>query len=487
MPNFLPMHKKIEEIPKVMVTALRGGSGKTLLSLAIAAALRDRGIGIYPFKKGPDYIDAGWLALAAGRPCYNLDPHLIDREVLLQSFQDHTDVSGLAVIEGNRGLYDGSDLAGATSTAELAKMLQAPVLMCLDATKATRTLAALVQGCIGFDPQVAIRGVILNHVAGARHEKSIRQSIETFCKVPVLGAVPKLSRQDFPERHMGLVPTDEHAWAKDSVAAAADLARRYLDLDAILELVGWSPPERAGGHKTAAPPKIDASRPEGRSAGEAGDPLRPVIGIIRDSAFQFYYPENIGALESAGARTVFLSPLSQEDLPQLDGLYIGGGFPETHAARLAGNQRFRERLKQLAMDGLPVYAECGGLMYLGESLVLEEGVFPMCGLLPIVFGFNRRPQGHGYTEVTVSGKNPYYPIGTRLKGHEFHYSSVLEWRGGESDLAFTMTRGVGLVGDRDGACFRNVLATYTHVHALGTPEWAPGLVRAAARYKGGEL
>jgi cobyrinic acid a,c-diamide synthase len=471
------MQKEIEGIPKLVITALRGGSGKTILSLAIVAALRDRGICVSPFKKGPDYIDAGWLALAAGRPCYNLDPHLIDKEVLLESFQNHTEKFGIAVIEGNRGLYDGSDLAGATSTAELAKMLRAPVLICLDATKATRTLAALVQGLIGFDPDVAIRGVVLNHVAGVRHERSIRQSIEAFCKVPVLGAIPKLSRQDFPERHMGLVPTDEHSWAKDSVAAAADMARRYLDLDAILRLSGWPPHEVPGDSRI--PHRVDPIGIEGEKTLETGDPAQPLIGIIRDSAFQFYYPENIKALQNAGARTVFISPLSQEALPQLDGLYIGGGFPETHAARLAENQRFRDQLKELAARGLPIYAECGGLMYLGESLVLEEGVFPMCGFLPIVFGFNRRPQGHGYTEVTVSGKNPFYPVGTRLKGHEFHYSSVLEWRGRDEDLVFTMTRGVGLMGDRDGACFRNVLATYTHVHALGTPEWAPGLVRAA--------
>jgi cobyrinic acid a,c-diamide synthase len=471
------MLKDIEEIPKMVITALRGGSGKTILSLAIVAALRDREICVSPFKKGPDYIDAGWLALAAGRPCYNLDPHLIEKEILLESFQSHAANSGVAVIEGNRGLYDGSDLAGATSTAELAKMLRAPVLMCLDATKATRTLAALVQGCVGFDPEVMIRGVVLNRVAGARHEKSIRQSIEAFCKVPVLGAIPRLSRQDFPERHMGLVPTDEHSWAKDSVAAAADMARRYLDLDTILQLSGWSP--QAAPKNASLPPNLDGIGTGREKTLEIADPARPVIGIIRDSAFQFYYPENIKALQTAGARTVFLSPLSQEDLPSLDGLYIGGGFPETHAARLAENRRFRDQLKQLATQGLPIYAECGGLMYLGESLVLEEGVFPMCGLLPIVFGFNQRPQGHGYTEVTVSGQNAFYPIGTRLKGHEFHYSSVLEWRGGDEDLAFTMTRGVGLIGDRDGACFRNVLATYTHVHALGTPEWAPALVRAA--------
>jgi cobyrinic acid a,c-diamide synthase len=465
-------------IPKLVITALRGGSGKTILSIGIVAALRDRGISISPFKKGPDYIDAGWLALAAGRPCYNLDPFLIDQPNLIESFQDHTTSSTLAIIEGNRGLYDGTDLAGATSTAELAKLLNAPVILCLDCTKSTRTQAAVVQGCIGFDPDVAIKGVVLNRVAGARHEGSIRRSIETFCKIPVLGAIPKLNQQDFPERHMGLVPTDEHTWAKASIEAAAKMAREYLDLNAILSIA--NDPVLQGAELPSSEQKIKSlPRTETRSTCQE----KPRIGIIKDSAFQFYYPENIEALTIAGAQILYISPLSQAEPPPIDALYIGGGFPETHAAQLAGNQVFRDRIKALALAGLPIYAECGGLMYLGESLVLEGKSFPMCGVLPIVFGFSTRPQGHGYTVVTVSGDNPYFPIGTELKGHEFHYSHVMEWRGEEKNLAFTMKRGTGLITGKDGACFQNVLATYTHLHALGSPEWAGALVNKAIQFK----
>jgi cobyrinic acid a,c-diamide synthase len=467
-------------IPKLVISALRGGSGKTILSIGIVAALRDRGVSVSPFKKGPDYIDAGWLALAAGRPCYNLDPFLMDQPSLIKSFQDHASSCSLAVIEGNRGLYDGTDLAGATSTAELAKLLNAPVIMCLDCTKSTRTLAAVVQGCIGFDPAVAIKGVVLNRVAGARHEGSIRQSIETFCKIPVLGAIPKLNRQDFPERHMGLVPTDEHIWAKASIAAAAKMAREYLDLDAILSIANHSVPQYTG-----LPLRGEAGiiRPPVQTEPGSTGREKPRIGIIKDSAFQFYYPENIEALTHAGAEIIFISPLTQDEPPPIDALYIGGGFPETHATQLAGNQRFRDRSKGLAMTGLPIYAECGGLMYLGESLVLADKRYPMCGVLPLVFGFSLRPQGHGYTVVTVSGENPYFSIGSELKGHEFHYSHVMEWRGEEKDLAFTMKRGTGLIQGKDGACFGNVLATYTHLHALGCPDWADALVKKAMEYK----
>jgi cobyrinic acid a,c-diamide synthase len=469
-------------IPKLVIAALRGGSGKTILSIGVIAALRDRGISVSPFKKGPDYIDAGWLALAAGRPCYNLDPFLIDPPKLITSFQEHTSRDGLAVIEGNRGLYDGTDLAGATSTAELAKLLCAPVVLCLDCTKSTRTLAAVVQGCIGFDPDVAVKGVVLNQVAGTRHEGSIRRSIETFCKIPVLGAIPKLDRQDFPERHMGLVPTEEHSWARASIAAAAKMAREYLDLDTILSIAHDPifqdtaiPLIEKGGEKdvfTYTEPIVSTQE-------------KPRIGIIKDAAFQFYYPENIEALRHAGAQLLFISPLSQATPPPLDALYIGGGFPETHATQLAENRSFRDRIKALADDGLPIYAECGGLMYLGKALILEGKTYPMCGVLPIVFGFSKKPKGHGYTVVTVSRENPYFPLGTELKGHEFHYSHVIEWLEENKDLAFTMKRGTGLINGKDGACFRNVLATYMHLHALGSPKWATALVRQALQFKSG--
>jgi cobyrinic acid a,c-diamide synthase len=210
---------------------------------------------------------------------------------------------------------------------------------------------------------------------------------------------------------------------------------------------------------------------------------RPIIGIIKDSAFQFYYPENIEALEAAGAKIIVISPLDSETIPPIDALYIGGGFPETHAQQLAQNVTFREQLKSLAKHGLPIYAECGGLMYLGEELVLDETSFPMAGVLPVVFGFSKKPQGHGYTVVTVEQPNPYFKVGTQLKGHEFHYSRVVKWRGTDKDLAFNMKRGAGFIHNRDGVCYKNVLATYTHIHALGTPSWAKAMVRNAIAYK----
>ncbi|KPJ76949.1 MAG: cobyrinic acid a,c-diamide synthase [Deltaproteobacteria bacterium SG8_13] len=463
------------DFPRLLISALRGGSGKTILSIGIIAALLRKGRAVFPFKKGPDYIDAGWLSMAAGRSCYNLDTFMVLPEDVRASFLFRSFSGGIAVIEGNRGLYDGIDLEGSTSTAELAKLLQVPVVLCVDATKTTRTMAAVIAGCQQFDSDVRIGGVVLNRVAGARHESILRRSIETHCRIPVFGAIPKLGKQDFPERHMGLVPTPEHRWALDAISAIADVIERHVDLAALEDAAGSAPPLHATEHPQVPAAIRDTDPPAGSKPA--------VVGVIRDAAFQFYYPENLEALEAAGAQLVYFSPLETETMPDVDALYIGGGFPETHAEQLAGNTVFKKTVKTLADDGLPIYAECGGLMYLGQELVLAEKSFPMAGVLPIVYGFSKKPQGHGYTIVTADRSNPYFPIGGELRGHEFHYSRVLKWSGKDSDLVFQMKRGAGIVNGRDGAVVQNVLATYTHLHALGAPGWAPALVRRATAYR----
>jgi cobyrinic acid a,c-diamide synthase len=469
------MQLREAEFPRLIIAALRGGSGKTIVSIGIIAALRERGHSVAPFKKGPDYIDAGWLALAAGRPCYNLDTFLLDADLIRRSFCIHAPPSGLALIEGNRGLFDGIDLDGATSTAELAKLLKTPVVMCVDCTKTTRTMAAVIAGCVRFDPEVMVRGVILNHVAGARHESILRRSIEHYSGVAVIGAIPKLDRPVFPERHMGLVPTAEHGWAAESIQTIGRIAARHIDLDALARIAREAP--RISG---VCPPS-DLNGPTGQRV--TGQAALCHIGILKDAAFQFYYPENIEALLAAGAQVVFISPLREDPLPDIDALYIGGGFPETHAQELSANTAFSQRLRELAEAGFPVYAECGGLMYLGEELVLEGKRYPMAGVLPLSFGLFKRPQGHGYTVVSVERANPYYPIGAEIRGHEFHYSRVLRWSGADEDFVFRMRRGVGIHGDRDGLLYKNVLATYTHIHALGNPGWASALVRNAVAFR----
>jgi cobyrinic acid a,c-diamide synthase len=458
----------------MIISALRGGSGKTILSIGVIGAWKQQGKTVIPFKKGPDYIDAGWLALAAGQPCYNLDSFLLDRTQLLKSYIRHAMPSGISVVEGNRGLYDGIDMKGSTSTAELSKLLGLPVVLCLDCTKSTRTMAAVLLGCLHFDADVSIQGVVLNRVAGSRHELILRSSIEHHCGIPVIGAIPAMDSQ-FPERHMGLVPTPEHDWAAGSVNAVSQVVKACLDLDRLEAIARQALPINVPIYPSIERPELVSLE-------------KPRIGIIRDSAFQFYYPENIEALTLEGAELVFLSPLSQEHLPDLDALYIGGGFPETHARILAENTCFRSELKNLAEAGLPIYAECGGLMYLGKEIVLEDAAYPMVGVLPVVFGLSKKPKGHGYAMVTVDGKNPFYPEGMEIRGHEFHYSWVASFEASaDCRLVFSMKRGTGFLNHRDGVCYKNILATYTHIHASGTPEWARALVRNAVEFRGKRL
>jgi cobyrinic acid a,c-diamide synthase len=430
------------------------------------AAWKRLGRNVAPFKKGPDFIDSAWLSLAAQRPCRNLDTFLQGPQKVQQSFGRNAETQGVSLIEGNRGIYDGMDSRGTQSTAELAKLLQSPVVLILDCNKVTRTAAAMVLGCQRMDPEVDLRGVILNQVARSRHEQILRISIEEACNLPVLGAVPKLEDFPFPERHLGLTPPLEHQWVSRALDKAAEVAERYLDLEKLWKIAEsahpfrWEPEE---GNRRFDPPVWH----------------KAVIGIVRDSAFQFYYPENLQALADRGARLIEISAVQERKLPTLDALYIGGGFPETHAEQLADNGSFRRSLREAIENGLPVYAECGGLMYLGESLAMDTRNYPMVGALPVTFSMEKRPQGHGYTILDVERENPFYAVGQVLKGHEFHYSRVLSMEEGRVHFAFRVKRGMGIKEKKDGLCHKNVLATYSHIHALGCEEWADGLIQKA--------
>ncbi len=454
----------------VVVAGLSGGSGKSVVAVGLTALLAQQGARVAPFKKGPDYIDAGWLGLAAGHPCYNLDPYLMEWEILRHSFYRHCQAADYAVVEGNRGLFDGVDLEGTCSTAELAVGLLLPVLLVVDCTKTTRTVAAMVMGCREFDHRVSLGGVILNRVGTSRHESIVRQAVEHYTGIPVLGALPR-SRQDvFPQRHLGVTPGPEHADAEGAIIRLAEQAASYLELAAIKEMM-------AG---VAVPPEV-ATAGLCSAGTKAGIPVK--IGIIRDSAFQFYYQENLEALQDEGAELVEINALSDRQLPLLDALYIGGGFPENSAGQLAANHTFLDSLRAQVEAGLPVYAECGGLIYLGRSLTMAGEVHRLAGIFPVDFVLERKPQAHGYTRLVLEDENPFYQIGTIISGHEFRYSRVVSWPEKTDLLVGRMERGVGFASGRDGLVHNNVLALYTHVHALGTPAWAPALVSRARIFR----
>ena len=351
--------------PRLVIAGLGGDAGKTLVALAIAASSRAHGRDVRAFKKGPDYIDAAWLTWASGRPARNLDTFLMGVPAVRQAFLTHTAGADLAVIEGNRGLFDGADANGTHSTAELAKALDAPVVLVVSATKVTRTLAACVLGCQAFDPGVRIAGVVLNRVAGSRHERIIRDSVENRCGVPVVGVLPRLAEESLLlSRHLGLVPPPEFAGLDDLRRRLVEDVGEHLGLLKILDMAARAPSPSGW---TAPGWSPAAARP---AAGGAG--LR--IGYLQDSAFTFYYPENLEQLEAAGAALVPISSLTAPALPPgLHALYIGGGFPETHAAAIAANRTFLDDLRRQADDGLPIYAECGGLMLLARAIGRETG------------------------------------------------------------------------------------------------------------------
>ena len=455
-------------MPKgIVVAGLSGGSGKSVVAVGLVAAYARQGRKVVPFKKGPDYIDAGWLQLGAGNPCYNLDPYLMDPDVIRKSFAQHSGQADMAIVEGNRGLYDGVNIEGAYSTAELSIDLKLPVLLVVDCTKTTRTVAALVLGCQNLDSRIKIVGVVLNKLGTARHESIVRQAVEHYTGIPVVGAIPRAKTDIFPQRHLGVTPHQEHEGAEQAASMLADMANKYLDLQKIESLM--------------AEVLLPGAREKVRIKEKKVPEVR--IGILKDAAFQFYYPENLEALKYEGAELVEINAMSAGKLPELEGLYIGGGFPETSARRLANNTSFRQSVKNAAQSGLPIYAECGGLIYLGESLFLDGEEYPLVGVFPARFGLHKKPRAHGYTELIVTGQNPFYGKGDRIKGHEFRYSTVLSWQGDSADLVLTMERGVGFVAGRDGLVYKNVLALYTHVHALATPQWAASLVARAYAFK----
>ncbi len=473
------MYEVEKKVPGIVIAGLRGGSGKTIISLGITGAWKEMGFKVSPFKKGPDYIDAGWLSKTAGCPCYNLDTFLCTSSVVEQSFREHSRNSDIAVIEGNRGLYDGIDTNGSTSTSELAKLLNLPVLLVLDCTKSTRTMAALLLGCMKFDPETRICGVILNQVAGKRHEGKVKENIEKYCNIPVLGSVPKLKAKDFPERHMGLVTSQEHGSSLKAIDSVVKVAKDSIDLNRLYTIA------------TGKDYCIDNRKEKINLSEKKSEPTEleqiklpdVTIGIIKDSAFQFYYPDNIDALKKLGANIVFISPLNETTIPDVHAIYMGGGFPETHAPQLSKNNSFKENLKTLSHKGLPIYAECGGLIFLGESILLQDQEFTMSGILPIKFGFSNRPQGHGYTKVEVVNENPFFKKGEVLRGHEFRYSSILAIDYQDHEMAFKMERGKGILEKKDGFFKNNTFGTYTHIHALGSPSWAPSLIRKARAFK----
>ncbi len=446
---------------RLAIGAPHGRSGKTTITLGLIAAFKRMGLVVQPFKKGPDFIDPGWLSLAAGRTCRSLDLYFVDKDRLVEQFVTGSKAADIAVIEGAMGLYDGLDLEGSDSTAAVARAVKAPILMVIDTTRMTRSAAAMIKGFQNFEPGTEIAGVILNKVARSRHEDMLRNSIEHYTGIPVLGAIPKQKTPLIAERHLGLVTVNEWERVNELLENLGRQMDQYTDLKAILEIAGAAEPLP---EYAVNPTKTDR---------------KARIGIIKDNVFSFYYPENLEALEQAGAELVFINSLKDANLPDIQGLYIGGGFPEVFGQELEQNVSLRASIRKSVLNGLPVYAECGGLMYLSRRIHHGGGSFEMCGVLPCDTQMSSRPKGHGYTGMMTTSPNYLFEIGSEIRGHEFHHSQVCNVDANEMQCIYKVNRGYGIDGRADGLIVQNVIASYNHLYAPSHPEWAKNFVTKA--------
>ena len=440
-------------MPYVYLSAAHKSSGKTTLTLGLARALKNRGRRVQVFKKGPDYIDPIWHAQASGLPCYNLDFRLMQRDEIDSLFARHAGQADIGLIEGNKGLYDGMDLEGSDSNAALAKQLDAPVVLVLDCQGTTRGVAPLLMGYRAFDPEVKLAGVILNKVAGPRHEDKLRSSIERYTDLKIIGSLPRQRELEIVERHLGLIPGNEAHEAEAKIEAIAERVAAHVDLAAFEQIARQAP-------ALATPSAMPCS---------TATPLR--IGIVRDRAFGFYYQEDLDALAAENVELVAIDALRDAALPDVAGLIVGGGFPEVFLDQLAANASLRTDIKRAAEAGLPIYAECGGLMYLAQAIRWQGRSAEMVGLLPGVAVMGERPVGRGYAEVRSTGQGPFAPaVGRLVPAHEFHYSHLEDVTPGPI-YAYDVTRGHGIDGRHDGIVHKNVLASYCHFRGAGPNGW----------------
>lgn len=442
---------------RLVISAAHKSSGKTTVTLGLLAALSKRGLRLQPFKKGPDYIDPLWHKAASGRPCWNLDFYSMSRPEMLALAARESESADLSLIEGNKGLFDGMDTDGSDDTAALAKLLKAPVVLVIDCRGTTRGIAPLLKGYLDFDQDLDIGGVILNQVAGPRHESKLKAAIARYLPcLPVLGAIPRDRELEVTERHLGLVPANEQTDASEMISMLSASVEKHVDLDQLLAVA-----KRAQ----------DLPKPAALPAKPKPD-LR--IAIARDSAFGFYYPDDLLAFEQNGAELVPFDTMRDSHLPKtIDGLFIGGGFPETHLRSLSANHVLRSEIKAALKAGLPCHAECGGLMYLAQSIRYQGQQADMVGFIKAKVAMQERPVGRGYVRLIDSGKGPWTAIsenGQSFAAHEFHHSHLEDLKGPQT-YAFKVERGVGIQDGHDGLVIGNTVACYAHLRSLAGTPW----------------
>jgi cobyrinic acid a,c-diamide synthase len=446
---------------RFLISAAHKSSGKTTVSIGLTAALAARGLAVQPFKKGPDYIDPLWLGTAAGRPCRNLDFYLSPDDEIRAQFAKSGWDADVCLVEGNMGLYDGLDLEGANSNAALAKLLELPVVLVLDARGMTRGIAPLILGYQAFDRDLRFAGIVLNRLGGSRHESKLRAIIDHYTDLPVLGAIHEDKGMALVERHLGLMPANETHAAERHIAEIAQRVAAQVDLDRLLEVT-----------------RTDVALPRPQPYAITSEmPVR--IAVARDAAFGFYYTDDIEALSAAGAQLTYFDALRDAHLPASDGLIIGGGFPECFLDNLEANAQLRTEILDAIEAGLPTYAECGGLMYLARSIAWKGQTRRMVGAIAGDIVMHEKPIGRGYVKLQPTASHPWRDGGAEapvIAAHEFHYSGI-ENLPPDTVFAYDIKRGHGVDGHRDGIVYKNLLASYTHLRATAGCDWPARFVR----------
>lgn len=458
---------------RLFISAAHKSSGKTTLTLGLCAALKARGLIVAPYKKGPDYIDPMWLSRASNHDCHNLDFQTMTDDEILATVSLYSKNADISLIEGNKGLFDGVALDGSNSNAAVAELTQSPIILVIDTQGMTRGIAPLLLGYQAFNKNLNIAGVILNKVGGPRHEKKLRDVIKQYTNIPVVGAVPRLKELNITERHLGLIPSNETMDTDALIAAIATVINKHVDLDLLVKLAA----------------SAEALPDSNYQITQQDKPLSLKVGIARDAAFGFYYPGDLNAFRAEGVELVEFDTINDKKLPDVDGLFIGGGFPESWMHELEFNTTLRKQIKEEIESGLPVYAECGGLMYLSKSIKWKDKYSEMVGAIPAHIEMNDRPLGRGYVSLQQTNDALWNNSNSKsdIYAHEFHYSGFTDLSELESHTelkyAYNMKRGSGISGKHDGLIYKNLLANYAHLRDTSHYHWVSEFVEFIRQVK----
>jgi len=453
---------------RIFISAAHKSSGKTTLTLGICAALNARGLSVAPYKKGPDYIDPMWLSRASQHDCHNLDFQTMSNDEMLATVSLYSKDADISIIEGNKGLFDGVAVDGSNSNAAVAELTQSPIVLVIDTQGMTRGIAPLLLGYQAFNKDIHIAGVILNKVGGPRHEKKLRDVIAQYTNISVVGAVPRIKELNITERHLGLIPSNEATDTNDVIDKIARVIEKHVDLDLLIKISA----------------NAEALPPSDYTIVKEEKPLSLKVGIARDAAFGFYYPGDLNAFKAEGVELVEFDTLHDKTLPDVDALFIGGGFPESWMQELEANHSLRQEINEAIESGMPVYAECGGLMYLSRSIHWQGKEAQMVGAINADIEMNERPQGRGYVSLQQT-KNALWPIhaNNTIYAHEFHYSAFKDVSELNSNYAYDMKRGHGITGKHDGLIYKNLMANYAHLRDTSQCHWVSAFVEFIRQHK----